>query len=317
MSLPGAAWLAKKLILGCCPPFSQRPLPVHHLICLDREPQSLLNLTVFSSLLPLYSIAGCDYQVAFLYDYPSELPAQAALPCYLVFSQWVVFLSQNADIALACFDWNTVYSFRERFASLERQAESLEVSPCPELSFLYEESPSKPILISSRPFFSLSAPAAKSKEAAPRPLYFFTRRGLAGFCQDGVPFRFPGVFPPQAALKPIPLPRRLGLLKELWNDLAQEPARCFMLRSELFSLADGFCCCFNSRRGAQFSFFPDLSGPARTVRLPEGSLWDALEDFFSYLPGSPLACSRQEALLAIQEEARQLGKRVPQETNGF
>lgn len=308
MSLPGNTWLASQLLLGCCSPFSQHPLPVHHLVCLDREPKSLFNLSAVSSLLPLYSIAGCSYQVSFLYGAQAEPLAQAALPCYLIFSQNIVFLSQSADIALACSDWNTVYSFHERFTGLERQARPLVVSPGINLSILCRETVFGSVLISSRPLFQLPACSNGDSEAAllPLPLRFFTRKGLAGFCRDGVPFLFSCVSSPKAEQKPFSIPKRLALLKELYHDLAQEPARCFMLRSELLPLADGFCCCFNSRLGVLLGFPLDSGGSARTVHLIEGSISEAFEDFFSYLPGSPLVYSRAEALQAIQEEDRRL-----------
>lgn len=306
MSLPGLTWLASRLLLGCCPPVSQHPLPVRHLVCLDREPRSLFNLSVLSSLLPLYSIAGCDYRVSFLYGAQAEPLAQAALPCYLIFSQSIVFLSQSADIALACSDWNTVYSFRERFTGLERQARPLAVSPGINPSSLFGEADFESAFISSRPLLRLPARPDGDSGAAALPPRFFTRKGLAGFCRDGLPFLLPCFPSLKGAQGPLPIPKRLALLRELRRELAQEPARCFMLRSEQLFLADGFWCCFNSRLGVMLGFPPDSGGPARTVHLTEGSVLEAFEDFFSYLPDAPLAYSRPEALLAVQEEESRL-----------
>lgn len=288
------------------------------------EKDALANLNILSKLLPFSLFTSLDYQLQYFYDSQSA-PASLnlAFPYYILFSDTLLLLSSDGNMALPCTDTATVLHFKYLFEELSRTAmplieqensagkfldhlleidtknlafHTIEHQPCL-VTFLTEEEISRYArkdLPQREALIQMLLLRCRQLTGFDNRCCIFSKSGLLDFASTGMMTDLPASY-----VMPLTVQDRILILERMYAYMETERQAFYLANPVTFPLPSRLTCIIRSNIGVEFCYYnQDLMG-FRRIHIREHTILDTFEDFFEYALQKPIVCSREETMLEI------------------
>lgn len=339
VNIPGHLNLLREVItpvIGYC---CSRGLKIRHLTGFLRsgiqKDASLINLNILANILPFLSLNTFQYEVYYYYQDSIDggFGKQAAFSYYILFSQGAVLLDSSCSNALYLSSPDIMNHVGNLFEAslkpalpftiayqdpremlyhlIETDAEdrpfyTLEFQPC--LSSYVTDMMIQNYMRSegdqARILTELFTQRVRQLRSCNNRICIFSKAGLYHFAQTGELADLPSHY----AL-PLSPHDRITILEALYHDISSNTHMHRMVNPLVFSISKHLICIYHPEAGLDFSYYSEDGSRYNYLRIEELTLLETFDDFFQYLLHSPLVCTREETLTAIQDCLKELRQR--------
>lgn len=336
INAPANSSLFSSLIFEKMDLLCSHSVTLQHLTCFLRSENQtgtpIFNLQVLENILPFLPLAKLDYQIHYYYknnenetDYQ-----QTAFPYYIVFSHVAVLLSPDYNSALCLSTPEMIMHMENHFdAALTNSISFTTTFQDPEdvLPHLMEMDQE------DLPFFTLKfqpclatyltdkmiqtqiRPEVKNGELLSKMILtrsqqlkkltshisIFSKSGLIDFTNTGRIHDLPDKY-----TYPFSVRNRITILESLYQDILTNQHTYCMINPLVFPISKNLICLFHQDTSLDFGYFSGENGCYHCLRIKERTLLETFGDFFQYIQGSSLTCSKEETLTAIHNCLEQL-----------
>lgn len=329
ISLPGTLPLLYDFLFRS---LSSKPLPEHIKIrhitqfmrSSDIEKDAQTNLEILSKLLPFSLLTSLDYQIQYFYDSQTHFQSlNLAFPYYILFSDTLLLLSPDGNMALPCTDPGTVRHFRYLFDEMSRTSLPLieqERSASEYLDHLLEmdtknlifhtieHQPCLITFITEDEVFRYARKDLPNREALLQMLLLrcqqlsnfenrcciFSKPGLLDFAATG----FMTDLPESYAL-PFTVQDRILILKRMYSYMETGRQAFYLANPVTFPLPPRLTCVIRNNISVEFCYFNQNSMSFKRIQIREHTVLDTFEDFFEYALQKPIVLSKEETMQEI------------------
>lgn len=291
----------------------------------DSDQDSLSNLQILSNLLPLSMLSSFDYQIHFFYDsHPSSHSLDLAFPYYALFSDTLVLLSPDCNVALPCTDPSVMRYFAYLFEDslrrtsclIEQCGSTTEVLEClmkadakgGALSSI-EYQPCLITFLDDRHFHQYVREDLEHREIMIQGIVarrqqlasmvnrrcIFSKSGLARFVFEGFISDLPSCY-----MNPFSVADRIQVLEHILHLLSLEKWDFRITNPITFPLPPRLACIIRDNVGVEFCHIGPERNGFKHIHIREHTILDAFEDFFQYVMNSSLVYSREETIAEIE-----------------
>lgn len=330
INAPANSSLFSNLIFENLDLLCSHSVSIQHLTCFLRSEKQtdtpFFNLQVLGNILPFLPLTGLDYQVYYYYKNNEDETdyRQTAFPYYIFFSHTAVLLSSDYNSALCLSAPETVLHIENHFNIalansmtftttfqdpkdalphfMEMDQDdlpfyTLEFQPCL-TTYLTEkivQSQIRPELKNADVLSKLILERAQQLKKLNSHISIFSKSGLIDFANTGHISDLPEEY-----TTPFSTRNRITILEGLYQDILCNQRIYYMVNPLVFPISKHLTCLFHPDSSLDFGYFSGTNGCYTCLRIKERTLLETFEDFFQYLRGSSLICSKEETLTTIR-----------------
>lgn len=307
-----------------------RSVTIRHLTCFLRSENQtgtpLFNLQVLENILPFLPLAKLDYQVHYYYKDNENATDyhQTAFPYYIVFSHVAVLLSSDYNSALCLSTQEMIIHMENHFdAALTNSMAftttfqdpedvllhlmdmdqddlpffTLEFQPCltTYLTDKIIQTQIRPEVNNTEILSKMILARSQQLKKLTSHISIFSKSGLIDFANTG---RIQDL--PDKYTYPFSVRNRITILESLYQDILSNQHIYCMINPLVFPISKHLVCLFHQDTSLDFGYFSGSNGCYNCLRITERTLLETFGDFFQYLQGSSLICSKEETLTAIR-----------------
>ena len=303
----------------------------------DSEKDALTNLNILSKLLPFCLLTSLDYQIHYFYgNQLASEPLNLAFPYYIIFSDTLLLLSADGNMALPCTERSSIQHFqlllfdgawKKTLSLLEPQTSadellnhlldadkkntvfnSIEYQPClitffsEELFYQYahKDLPNRDALLQAVILRCRQLQKMENRNC------IFSKSGLWEFAATGYVSDLPSAY-----AQPLSLPDRILILKRMYNAIKANKHNFHMTNPVTFPLPTRLTCIVRENSDVEFCYFNQNLLSFKNLQIKERTILDAFEDFFRYALEHSIVYTHEETLLEISKCLQELEHTVP------
>lgn len=290
----------------------------------DIEKDALTNLEILSKLLPFSLLTSLDYQIQYFYDSQTHSHSlNLAFPYYILFSDTLLLLSPDGNMALPCTDPGTVRHFRYLFDEMSRTSlplieqersageyldHLLEMDTKNLIFHTIEHQPCLVTFITEEEIFRYARKDIPDREALLQMLRLRCQQ-LSGFENRCCIFSKPGLLEfaatglmtdlPEPFALPFTIQDRILILKRMYSYMETGRQAFYLANPVTFPLPPRLTCVIRNNISVEFCYFNQNSMSFKRIQIREHTVLDTFEDFFEYALQKPIVFSKEETMQEI------------------